>query len=77
LCTSADQLGRDIAAPSLEPGDLVVIPNSGAYCQTTGFWGFISLPLFQEALLTAEGEYVPLEPQHQLFLDLQRAARKA
>lgn len=72
LCTSADCLGRDVEAPDLRPGDLVVIPNSGAYCQTTGFWGFISQPLFSEGLLDADFKYTPLVPQHELFLRSQQ-----
>ncbi len=67
LCTSADCLGRQVPAPDLEEGDLVVIPNSGAYCQTTGLWGFNSQRPFSEALLTADGVLQPWNPQHSLL----------
>lgn len=68
LCTSADSLGRKVIAPVLDDGDLVVIPNSGAYCQTTGLWGFNSQPLFSEAMLTQDGKLVYVEPQYSVLL---------
>ena len=64
LCTSADLLGRDVAAPTLREGDLVAVVNSGAYCATSGMWGFNSRPLFAEILLAADGRAITLEPQH-------------
>ncbi|MEO1365766.1 MAG: alanine racemase [Acidobacteriota bacterium] len=67
LCTSADHLGSDVQAPPLEEGDLVVVPNSGAYCTTTGMWGFNSQGLFAEAILEEDGALSMLEAQyHQL-----------
>lgn len=68
LCTSADSLGRKVTAPVLDAGDLVVIPNSGAYCQTTGLWGFNSQPLFSEAMLTRDGKLSYIEPQYGVLL---------
>lgn len=67
LCTSADQLGSNVAAPELEEGDLVVIPNAGAYCTTTGMWGFNSQGLFAEALLEDDATLSMLEPQYHLL----------
>lgn len=64
LCTSADSLGSSVAAPRLAEGDLVIIPNSGAYCMTTALWGFNSQPLFAEAMLTENGTLDLLQPQH-------------
>jgi diaminopimelate decarboxylase len=64
LCTAADRIGVAIQAPNLAEGDLVVIPNSGAYCQTTGMWGFNSQRPFSEAILTAAGKLRYLEPQY-------------
>jgi diaminopimelate decarboxylase len=66
LCTPADCLARGVRAPPLEEGDLVVIPNSGAYCQTTALWGFNGQPLFTEYLLTRGGALTELESQHLL-----------
>jgi diaminopimelate decarboxylase len=66
-CTPADTLGRNVSAPKLREGDLVVIPNSGAYCPTTGLWGFNSQPLFSEVLLGSNGSAEHLVPQHQLL----------
>ena len=67
LCTSADHLGSGVSAPALEEGDVVVVPNSGAYCTTTGMWGFNSQGLFAEAILEADGSLSMLEAQyHQL-----------
>jgi diaminopimelate decarboxylase len=69
LCTSADSLGRKVTAPILEEGDLIVIPNSGAYCQTTALWGFNSQSLFFEAMLTRDGRLGYLEPQYSVLLN--------
>ena len=68
LCTSADVIGQDVAAPELIEGDLVVIPNSGAYTQTTGMWGFNSQRAFSEMFLDSEGVPGRLEPQYELWL---------
>jgi len=76
LCSSADLIGQDVAAPALIEGDLVVIPNSGAYTQTTGMWGFNSQRLFSEAMMDADGVLRPLEPQYALWLQANRP-RKA
>lgn len=76
LCTSADSLGRKVTAPVLDEGDLVVIPNSGAYCQTTGLWGFNSQPLFSEAMLTRDGKLNYIEPQHGVLLGAAHKSRQ-
>jgi diaminopimelate decarboxylase len=68
LCTSADSLGRKVRMPELEEGDLVVIPNSGAYCQTTALWGFNSQPLFSEAILTPSGDLSEIAPQPEVLI---------
>jgi diaminopimelate decarboxylase len=72
LCSSADLIGQGVAAPKLNEGDLVVIPNSGAYTQTTGMWGFNSQKPFSEILLDAGGVLRPLEPQYALWLQANR-----
>lgn len=76
LCTSADLIGRKVAAPVLNEGDLVVIPNSGAYCQTTGLWGFNSQPLFSEAMLTRDGKLNYIEPQYRILLGSAQESRQ-
>ena len=68
LCTSADVIGQDVMTPKLIEGDLVVIPNSGAYTQTTGMWGFNSQRPFSEMFLDAGGVLKMLEPQYALWL---------
>jgi diaminopimelate decarboxylase len=75
LCTSADSLGRKVRAPVLEEGDLVVIPNSGAYCQTTGLWGFNGQPLFSESMLSRDGALEPVEPQYSVLLNTTNSTR--
>jgi diaminopimelate decarboxylase len=64
LCTSADTIGAQVTAPRLQEGDVVVIPNSGAYCMTTALWGFNSQRLFYEAMLTLDGSLQTFQPQH-------------
>jgi len=66
LCTSADCFGQNVEAPRLDEGDLVVIPNAGAYCQTTALWGFNSQPRFEEAMLMGDGTLKMLPAQHRL-----------
>jgi diaminopimelate decarboxylase len=68
LCTAADRLGYAVAAPRLQAGDLVVVPNAGAYCQTTALWGFNSQRLFNEAMLGSDGRLRPVEAQYGSFL---------
>ncbi|QQM45070.1 type III PLP-dependent enzyme [Streptomyces liliifuscus] len=44
LCTPGDLLGREIALPRLEPGDLVTVPNAGAYGVTASLLMFLGRP---------------------------------
>ena len=69
LCTSADCLGRNVTMPILDEGDLIIIPNSGAYCQTTALWGFNSQALFAEGMLSRDGRLEYVEPQHRILLN--------
>jgi diaminopimelate decarboxylase len=64
LCTPADTLGWEVMAPRLEEGDLVIVPNSGAYCATTGALGFNSQRLFSEGVLTEAGLLTLCRPQY-------------
>lgn len=75
LCTSADLIGQDVAAPGLVEGDLAVIPNSGAYTLTTGMWGFNSQRPFYEMLLETGGILRMLEPQYEQWIRANRASR--
>jgi diaminopimelate decarboxylase len=44
LCTPLDCIGRRISLPAVEPGDLLEIPNTGAYGPTASVSGFLSRP---------------------------------
>ena len=44
LCTPLDCLGRNLKLPNLRPGDLIAIPNVGAYGVTGSLYGFLSRP---------------------------------
>ncbi|MFD0024534.1 type III PLP-dependent enzyme [Streptomyces sp. NPDC058382] len=44
LCTPGDILGREIDLPALAPGDLVTIPNAGAYGPTASLLMFLGRP---------------------------------
>jgi diaminopimelate decarboxylase len=44
LCTPGDILGRDVSLPPLRPGDLVTIPNVGAYGLTASLLAFLGRP---------------------------------
>nr|WTB28331.1 type III PLP-dependent enzyme [Streptomyces sp. NBC_00830]WTB35751.1 type III PLP-dependent enzyme [Streptomyces sp. NBC_00830] len=46
LCTPGDVLGREITLPAgLAPGDLLAIPNTGAYGLTASLLGFLGRPM--------------------------------
>jgi diaminopimelate decarboxylase len=44
LCTPGDVLGRDVDLPALAPGDLVTVPNAGAYGPTSSLLMFLGRP---------------------------------
>lgn len=48
LCTPLDCLGRNLTLPELRPGDVVAIPNVGAYGLTGSLIGFLSRPAPKE-----------------------------
>jgi diaminopimelate decarboxylase len=68
LCTPADTLGWEVKAPRLQEGDLVIVLNSGAYCATTGAFGFNSQRLFSEGLLAEAGSLRFCRPQYEQAL---------
>ncbi|MEV4400517.1 type III PLP-dependent enzyme [Nonomuraea sp. NPDC049607] len=51
LCTPGDILGRNVAVPDLRPGDLVTIPNAGAYGMTASLVMFLGRPAPMEITL--------------------------
>lgn len=55
LCTPLDCIGRRIRMPRVEAGDLVAIPNTGAYGATASVLGFLSRPAPAE-ILYQDGE---------------------
>lgn len=50
LCTPLDCIGRRLSLSSVEPGDLVAVPNVGAYGVTASVVGFLSRPTPVEIL---------------------------
>ncbi|HEY0514085.1 MAG TPA: type III PLP-dependent enzyme [Thermoanaerobaculia bacterium] len=44
LCTPLDCMGRNVTVPAPRPGDLLRIPNVGAYGLTASLMGFLSRP---------------------------------
>ncbi|PYC78535.1 decarboxylase [Streptomyces tateyamensis] len=57
LCTPGDVLGREITLPPLEAGDLVAIPNAGAYGPTASLLMFLGRPAPVEVVVRG-GEVV-------------------
>nr|UHH90024.1 VicO [Streptomyces parvus] len=51
LCTPGDLLGREVPLPRLEPGDLVTVPNAGAYGVTASLLMFLGRPAPVEVVL--------------------------
>lgn len=54
LCTPGDVLGREIALPDLGPGDLVSIPNAGAYGPTASLLMFLGRPAPTEVVVRGD-----------------------
>ncbi|HEX6352589.1 type III PLP-dependent enzyme [Actinophytocola sp.] len=57
LCTPGDTLGRDTAVPALAVGDVVTVPNVGAYGISASLLGFLSRPTPTEVVVRG-GEVV-------------------
>jgi len=53
LCTPLDTIGRKVALPMPEPGDLIAVLQSGAYGLTASPGGFLSQPMPAEVLIDA------------------------
>ncbi|NJP66741.1 type III PLP-dependent enzyme [Streptomyces spiramenti] len=51
LCTPGDLLGREIPLPSLAEGDLVTVPNAGAYGPSASLLSFLGRPSPREVAL--------------------------
>ena len=58
LCTPLDALARGVSMPQLRPGDLVEIPNVGAYGLTASLVAFLSHAAPVEIVLGARGDNV-------------------
>ncbi|QUQ65432.1 type III PLP-dependent enzyme [Kutzneria sp. CA-103260] len=54
LCTPGDILGRGVPAPALSPGDVVTIPNAGAYGVTASLLMFLGRPAPVEVILRGD-----------------------
>ncbi|MFC3999731.1 type III PLP-dependent enzyme [Nocardiopsis sediminis] len=50
LCTPGDLLGRNVPVPPLRPGDVVTIPNAGAYGMTASLLMFLGRPAPTEVI---------------------------
>jgi diaminopimelate decarboxylase len=58
LCTPLDVLGRSVALPNVEPGDLIAVFQSGAYGRSASPMGFLSHAAPAEVLV--EGQQLTL-----------------
>ncbi|MCD1257283.1 type III PLP-dependent enzyme [Paenibacillus athensensis] len=56
LCTPLDYLARNERVPLLEPGDIVAVPNAGAYGLTASLIGFLSRETPCELVVDEKGE---------------------
>jgi diaminopimelate decarboxylase len=68
LCTPGDTLGRDVRVPPLGVGDLITVPNVGAYGATASLLLFLSRPVPPEVVVRG-GEIVTVSQ-----LQVRRAA---
>jgi diaminopimelate decarboxylase len=60
LCTTIDQLAREIKFGSLNPGDVLAVRNSGAYGYSASPMQFISHPPAKEIIVTTKAGKVEL-----------------
>ncbi|TDQ04408.1 type III PLP-dependent enzyme [Labedaea rhizosphaerae] len=54
LCTPGDILGREIKLPALQAGDVVTIPNAGAYGPTASLLMFLGRPAPTEVVVRGD-----------------------
>ncbi|MET7339568.1 type III PLP-dependent enzyme [Nonomuraea sp. NPDC005650] len=54
LCTPGDILGRNVSVPDLNPGDVVTIPNAGAYGMTASLLMFLGRPAPTEIIMRGD-----------------------
>ena len=54
LCTPLDRLSRGVELPAVQPGDLLLIPNVGAYGLTASLVGFLGHPIAAELVIDEE-----------------------
>jgi diaminopimelate decarboxylase len=54
LCTPGDLLGRQVAVPVLAEGDVIRVPNVGAYGLSASLVGFLSRPAAAEVFLDGD-----------------------
>jgi diaminopimelate decarboxylase len=52
LCTPGDMLGRDVRVPKLAIGDVITVPNVGAYGVTASLVNFLGRPAPTEVLIS-------------------------
>ncbi|MDX3110283.1 type III PLP-dependent enzyme domain-containing protein [Nonomuraea angiospora] len=65
LCTPGDILGRNVPVPDLRPGDVVTVPNAGAYGMTASLLMFLGRPAPTEVVM--RGDQV-VSSSHVLFV---------
>jgi len=53
LCTPLDRLGRQVQLNGLTPGDVLRVPNTGAYGLTASLLGFLSRPVATEVIVSS------------------------
>ena len=58
LCTGTDLVAEDICLPRLERGDVVAMPNAGAYAAVVSPMQFASLVPPAQLFLTKDGQVV-------------------
>lgn len=51
LCTPVDYMTLDTSLPSMQPGDILSIPNCGAYAQNTGLTNFLLRKTAKEIII--------------------------
>ncbi|MFF4528972.1 type III PLP-dependent enzyme [Streptomyces sp. NPDC001407] len=75
LCTPGDILGRDIKLPALAPGDVVAVPNAGAYGPTASLLMFLGRPAPVEVVVRGDEVLSASRIQHTRGYEYGRGTR--
>ncbi|WP_099204684.1 hypothetical protein [Scatolibacter rhodanostii] len=75
ICTSTDSFGYYQCLPKMKKGDIIVIPNSGAYCYNMNPLQFLGYLLLSEALIPPNEMLINNKEKKRLSYEIQSFCR--